>query len=113
MTITTLFHSSLSSILPTLEFVLSKMGSLLRVCNTGVTAVIDRFGRTVSRFGSGHKASETSQGVLSAALPLEFHKTIYMFWGDFGIVGLALISLLFFAAKQPQEFALEENGSVS
>ncbi|MBS0652790.1 MAG: apolipoprotein N-acyltransferase [Verrucomicrobia bacterium] len=73
---------------------------LLRSCNTGVTAAVDRFGRVVARLGDGRKESETLQGVLTVAIPRESHKTLYMFWGDAGIIGLAVSCFLAFLAFQ-------------
>jgi apolipoprotein N-acyltransferase len=69
---------------------------LLRACNTGVTAGIDRFGRTISRLAENQEDPETFQGTLNVELGLESHKTLYMFWGDAGIIGLAMLILLVF-----------------
>jgi apolipoprotein N-acyltransferase len=75
---------------------------LIRACNTGITAVVDRFGREVARFGSRKKESEVMRGVLTVAIAQQSHQTPYLFWGDFGIVGIALVVLsafLFFQIK--------------
>ncbi len=72
---------------------------LLRACNTGVTAVVDRFGRTVSRFGGDDKKFEFLHGVLSVTVPLESHRTLYLFWGNAGIISLALFILFCLLAK--------------
>lgn len=73
---------------------------LLRACNTGVTAAVDQFGRVVARLGDGRKESEMLQGVLTVAIPQESHKTLYMLWGDAGIIALAVSCFLAFLVFQ-------------
>ncbi|MDE3045615.1 MAG: apolipoprotein N-acyltransferase [Verrucomicrobiota bacterium] len=52
---------------------------VLRACNTGVTAAIDSFGNPLHVF-PGEKA-----GVLSLKMPIRFHPTLYVWWGDLTI----------------------------
>ncbi len=69
---------------------------LLRACNTGVTAAVDPYGRVVARLGDRQKESELLQGVLTVTIPQESHKTLYMLWGDAGIITLAVSGFLGF-----------------
>jgi apolipoprotein N-acyltransferase len=62
---------------------------LLRACNTGVTAAVDCFGKTIKIF----PVSEESAGVLSIKLPVQSYRTLYTFLGD---VPLILASGIFF-----------------
>jgi apolipoprotein N-acyltransferase len=61
--------------------------SLVRACNSGVTAVIDGFGRMVAKL-------ETDEGVLNLQLePFQF-PTLFSFWGEAGMLSLCLIFFL-------------------
>ncbi len=73
---------------------------LLRACNTGVTAAVDRYGRVVARLGDHRKESEMLQGILTVDIPQESHKTLYMLWGDAGIISLAVLGFLAFLVFQ-------------
>ncbi|MGE0670391.1 MAG: apolipoprotein N-acyltransferase, partial [Parachlamydiales bacterium] len=73
---------------------------LLRACNTGVTAAVDPFGRVVARLGDGGQGSEVLQDVLTVTVPRESHKTLYMLWGDAGIICLAISGLIAFVFIQ-------------
>ncbi len=83
------------SILPKQHFDLGRLRAiengvpLLRACNSGITSVVDRFGRVTALF-------EKKAGVLSAAVDVCHHKTLYTLWGDTGIVVLCLIFLTHF-----------------
>ena len=67
---------------------------LLRACNTGVTAGVDRFGRTVAKFVDHEGRFELKKGALFVHMDLSSHQTLYTFWGDGCIV---LVSSLFLA----------------
>lgn len=69
---------------------------LVRACNTGITAVVDRCGRVVAQLGDGSRKSEWLKGVLPVYLPLEIHTTLYGWWGDAGIIGLCSAFLITF-----------------
>jgi apolipoprotein N-acyltransferase len=62
---------------------------LIRACNSGVTAVIDSFGRVAAEF-------EAKEGVLNYGLKPFHFPTLFSFWGDAGIVCLCLIFILSF-----------------
>lgn len=79
---------------------------LLRACNTGVTAAVDPFGGVVARLGDGGLGSEVLQGVLTVTVPLESHKTLYMLWGDAGIICLAISGLFAFVFFQKKSSSL-------
>ncbi len=69
---------------------------LIRACNTGITGVVDRFGRVRAQLGNGGKASEWMQGVLDTTFNRESHFTLYSFWGDAGVIALCLALLIIF-----------------
>lgn len=61
--------------------------SLVRACNTGVTAVVDPFGRTVAQLaGSG-------AGSLLVAVPIQVVPTLYLLWGNGAILGLSALAM--------------------
>lgn len=60
---------------------------LVRATNDGISAVIDGYGRIVAELGLG----ET--GVLDAPLPHALPPTAYARWGDWTVLGLALVLL--------------------
>lgn len=62
---------------------------VVRACNTGVTAVIDSLGRTVAKI-EGEEKTE----VLVASLPTYHYRTLYMFWGNGGMIGCCLLFFL-------------------
>jgi apolipoprotein N-acyltransferase len=63
---------------------------LLRACNTGVTAVVDRFGRSIALLDS------ESTAVLTASFPIVCRKTLFTELGDGFIVGLSMIAFAIF-----------------
>jgi apolipoprotein N-acyltransferase len=63
---------------------------LLRSCNTGVTAIVDCFGRSVEQI----PASEEKPSVLYLNFPIRSYSTLYTWWGDQAIIGFSLGSLL-------------------
>ena len=69
---------------------------LVRATNDGISAVIDGYGRIVAELGLG----ET--GVLDAPLPHALPPTVYAVWGDWTVLGLALV-LLAAAALLPRD----------
>ncbi len=64
--------------------------SLLRACNTGVTAAIDCFGEPIKIF----PVSEESAGVLTVKFPIQSYSTLYTFLGDQPVI---LTSAAFFS----------------
>jgi apolipoprotein N-acyltransferase len=62
---------------------------LLRSCNTGITAIVDYFGKTVAAL----PFSETKPGVLFARFSPRSLPTLYTFWGDAMILCLSAICL--------------------
>jgi apolipoprotein N-acyltransferase len=67
---------------------------LIRACNSGVTAVIDCFGRVLATFDKGGIDRE-KQGVLKHHLIVFHFPTLFSFWGEGGIVSLCLIIFLY------------------
>jgi len=61
---------------------------VVRVANTGISAVIDGFGRTRARLGLG------VDGVLDARLPAALPATPYVLWGDAPALVVCLLILL-------------------
>lgn len=74
---------------------------LLRSCNTGVTAVIDCFGKPLKIF----PVSDHTAGVLALNVPVRSYPTLYLFWGDLAIL---LLSGLFLAALLIRRFTEEK-----
>lgn len=64
---------------------------ILRSCNTGVTCVIDCFGRPLAEL----PISEEKAGILYFSLPVRTYSTLYTLWGDAAILILSLGGLLF------------------
>jgi apolipoprotein N-acyltransferase len=65
--------------------------SVLRVANTGISAVIDPFGRIVQRLRSPDGRDVFVAGVLTASLPVSRATTFYTTHGDVFAVGLAVV----------------------
>lgn len=63
----------------------------LRATNTGVTSVIDCFGKSLHTL----KPSEDEESVLYADCLISSYATPYSFWGDFPILGFSLTILLY------------------
>ncbi len=66
---------------------------LARACNTGVTAVVDCFGRKIASLAPGCEVGKCE--VLSTRIPTDSCKTIFSFWGQRGIIALCLVMCLF------------------
>ena len=62
---------------------------MVRVANTGISAVVDPYGRVVARLGIGER------GILDSGLPMALPETIFARWGETIPVALAVFSLLF------------------
>lgn len=65
---------------------------LARACNTGVTAAVDSLGRTVGQFGNENL--ELQRGALVADLHLYTYPTLYTYFGDYLIVILSFLIIL-------------------
>lgn len=65
---------------------------LIRACNTGITSAIDSLGRIVAQ---GKEEQEWERFALMANVPLYHYKTLYSIWGDYFIIAICLLSLLF------------------
>lgn len=74
---------------------------LIRACNTGVTAVIDSFGREIAVLGGAHPEKvEWTPDVLMASVPIYEYQTLYSIWGDTLIVAFCLLMLLGFISTK-------------
>jgi apolipoprotein N-acyltransferase len=69
---------------------------ILRACNTGLTGVVDCFGRLVAHL----PASEEKAGALYFTLPVKNYQTLYMLWGDWAILLVSGAALLVQVAKK-------------
>ncbi len=78
---------------------------LIRAANSGVTAVVDSFGRTTAYL-------EEKQGVLVAECSRHTYWTPYSFWGNWGILFLCCGSLLLFVAKTVYDMVIHHSDSL-
>lgn len=89
------------SILPKVHFDHAKLRTvemgipLARACNTGVTGVIDCFGKDVSILGEGDKKQEWLAEALYVNVPMKSYWTLYSHVGDWLIVCICLFFSLF------------------
>lgn len=75
---------------------------LIRSCNTGVTAVIDSLGRCVDRIDQYNSKKKFNKGALVATVNLYEYKTLFLFWGNWGIVVLSCLFLAIFICFKNQ-----------
>lgn len=69
---------------------------LFRAGNTGITGVVDPFGRIVKTLKENKQEGEKTKGSLFIKVPFHNHETLYTFWGDNLIFGISfLICMLF------------------
>jgi apolipoprotein N-acyltransferase len=61
---------------------------LIRAANTGVSAIVDAYGRVEARLAVGH------EGVVDGTLPARLPATLYARAGDFMLAGLIIVLLL-------------------
>ena len=66
---------------------------LVRACNTGVTVAVDSLGRIIEKLEGESGEIETVSGALVSSVDLYTYKTLYTFWGDRLIVGIAVLCL--------------------
>lgn len=72
---------------------------VLRSSNTGVTAIVDCFGRVISSL----PPSEETPGLLIHSIPLRTLKPLYLLWGDTALISLsAIFFFLFWRKKLPK-----------
>lgn len=92
--------------LPQQHFDLARMRAvengvpLIRSCNSGVTAVVDSLGRTVATLGKAQGTAESAPGVLLSSVPSYHYNTLYLIWGNKGILclsALGVVVALFFS----------------
>jgi len=67
--------------------------TLVRACNTGISAVVDSLGRAIGKLEERGKGKKIQAGVLFAELDLYTYPTLFVFWGNWGILSLCLIFL--------------------
>jgi len=78
---------------------------LLRACNTGVTAAVDCFGRTIQIFAG-------NAGVLTLDIPVRSRSTPYTFWGDWPILAISAGSFFFMGLFRFRKKKLPEYSSL-
>jgi apolipoprotein N-acyltransferase len=61
---------------------------LVRAANTGISAVIDPYGRIVARLGIGQR------GVLDAPLPTALPPTLFAHTGSWPVIAIVLLILI-------------------
>lgn len=61
---------------------------LVRSANTGISAVVDPYGRVVGRLGLGQR------GVLDAPLPAALPPTLFSQWGNWPVIGTVFLILI-------------------
>jgi len=66
---------------------------LIRACNTGVTAAIDSLGRVKGKLKEQSGKREIFAGSLFAKFNLYDYPTLYVWWGNKGIISLSLLFL--------------------
>ena len=66
---------------------------LIRACNSGVTAVIDCFGRIQARFVAKNKL--LNEGSLDYSFTPHHFPTLFSFWGEGGVICLCFIFFLY------------------
>jgi len=66
---------------------------LIRACNTGVSAAIDSLGRSVAKLEECDKKKTIYAQALYTKINTYEYPTLYMFWGNGGILSLCLIFL--------------------
>ena len=66
---------------------------LLNVCNSGQTAVIDRFGRVQNQIDPLLEKNKTPK-ILKSFVALEMHPTLYTKMGDVPLLALSILSLV-------------------
>jgi apolipoprotein N-acyltransferase len=64
--------------------------SVIRACNTGVTAMINPFGEKISTFLENGKNIETKRGFLYGQIPTFSINTLFVFWGDNFIIFMSV-----------------------
>ena len=73
---------------------------MLRSCNTGVSAVIDSFGRITKIMEEKESDGSLKKGVLLAEVKMVSHKTLYSLGGDFLILALCALIITLELARQ-------------
>lgn len=73
---------------------------LIRACNTGVSAVVDSFGRVVDAIYKEDKA-----GAIFVKVPLFSYKTLYSLWGDYLIISICVVSIFLNLIKRKKKSA--------
>ncbi len=66
---------------------------LVRACNTGVTGGINSVGDVIDYFGRDPSDLQMTQGALLIEIPTYHYKTLYVFWGDYFIIGLSCFAM--------------------
>lgn len=76
---------------------------LARACNTGITGGIDSLGRIVATLGNTPEEAQNSVGALKVDLPKFHYQTLYTIWGDYFVVSLSFVSMLFACLRNKED----------
>ncbi len=81
--------------------------AILRSCNTGITGAIDCFGRTIATL----PPSEEEPRALYLSIPIRSYRTLYIFWGDAGIltISVSALAIYLFLLRRTQKLARPES----
>lgn len=64
---------------------------LVRACNTGISGAIDSLGRVIGVIDWGKEDA----GVIRLDVPLYHYRTLYTIWGDYFVLSLSCVSIIF------------------
>lgn len=78
--------------------------SLIRACNTGVTAAIDPLGRAISKMDQHDENRNLRSGAVFANVPTGTIFTPFLVWGNYGIVSLCTLILGVFLCLKKQYY---------
>lgn len=65
--------------------------SMVRSCNTGVSAAVDCLGRTLKYLEETDENGVVQKGAILAQIPSYTYATLFGLWGNFGIVFLSIV----------------------
>lgn len=75
---------------------------LLRACNTGITVGVDSLGRTVDKLVEFQENGRVHAGALHLQMNTHGYKTLFLLWGNWGILIISSVFLGLFILQQLQ-----------